>query len=51
MLGKNLRGTFQSDKPVREAALFGIFGRQANVTDGHYVSTGGLASPCPDKQG
>ncbi len=37
MLGKNLREVVASDKPVREAAIFGTFGAQVNVTDGRYV--------------
>jgi arylsulfatase A-like enzyme len=37
MLGKPLRDTIASDKPVREAGLFGIFGGHVNVTDGRYV--------------
>ncbi|NQT58033.1 MAG: sulfatase [Bacteroidetes bacterium] len=35
--GKPLRNTIESDIPVREAALFGIFGEQINITDGRYV--------------
>ena len=37
MLGCNLRNTIASDQPVRDAAIFGIFGGQVNVTDGRYV--------------
>jgi arylsulfatase A-like enzyme len=37
MLGKPLRDTIASDKPVREAGLFGVFGGHVNVTDGRYV--------------
>jgi arylsulfatase A-like enzyme len=35
--GKSLKDTIAHDKPVREAALFGIHGGQINVTDGRYV--------------
>lgn len=37
MQGKSLYETIISDKPVRKAALFGIFGNQINCTDGRYV--------------
>jgi arylsulfatase A-like enzyme len=37
MLGKSLRNTIAQDQPVREGALFGIFGGHVNVTDGRYV--------------
>jgi hypothetical protein len=37
MQGAPLRETVISDKPVRTAALFGIFGGHINVTDGRYV--------------
>ncbi|MEX0775057.1 MAG: sulfatase [Phycisphaeraceae bacterium] len=37
MTGKVLRDTVARDAPVREAALFGVFGGQVNVTDGRYV--------------
>lgn len=43
MLGKPLREAVAADKPVREAALFGLHGAQVNVTDGRYVYMRGPA--------
>ncbi|MHC4220806.1 MAG: sulfatase [Planctomycetota bacterium] len=37
MQGKPLKDVITSDKPVRQAALFGIFGAHVNCTDGRYV--------------
>jgi arylsulfatase A-like enzyme len=37
MQGRPLKETVVSDKPVREAVLFGIHGGQVNVTDGKHV--------------
>lgn len=37
MQGRTLRATVESDEPVREAGLFGMFGAHVNVTDGRYV--------------
>lgn len=37
MLGHNLRDAIANDAPVREAAMFGVFGGPLNVTDGRYV--------------
>lgn len=37
MLGHNLRDTIARDAPVREAAIFGIYGGPINVTDGRHV--------------
>lgn len=37
MQGKPLKETIETDKPVRKAALFGLFGAHVNVTDGRYV--------------
>ena len=37
MLGYDLADTIADDKPVREAAIFGVFGGHVNVTDGRYV--------------
>jgi arylsulfatase A-like enzyme len=37
MLGRPLGETVASDKPVREAGIFGLHGAQVNVTDGRYV--------------
>lgn len=37
MQGKCLRETISHDRPVREAALFGVFGGHVNCTDGSYV--------------
>lgn len=35
--GHSLAATFASDRPVRDAALFGVFSGHVNVTDGRYV--------------
>ncbi len=37
MDGRSLTPIIRDDTPVREAALFGIFGGHVNVTDGRYV--------------
>jgi len=37
MQGKALRNTVNEDKPVHEAALYGVLGGHVNVTDGRYV--------------
>ena len=37
MQGFDLAETIASDRSVREAGLFGIFGGQVNITDGRYV--------------
>lgn len=37
MLGQPLKDAVATDKPVREAGLFGIFGGHVSVTDGRYV--------------
>ena len=37
MNGVSLREVITSDRPVRDGALFGIFGRHVNCTDGRYV--------------
>ena len=37
MQGKSLRDTIAEDAPVRQYALFGMHGRQVNLTDGRYV--------------
>lgn len=44
MQGLPLRRTVADDTPVREAALFGVFGGHANVTDGRWVYMRGPAS-------
>lgn len=44
MLGRPLGGVIAADAPVREAALFGVHGRQVNVTDGRYVYMRGPAA-------
>jgi hypothetical protein len=43
MLGRPLGGAIAADTPVREAALFGVHGRQVNVTDGRFVYMRGPA--------
>jgi arylsulfatase A-like enzyme len=37
MQGKPLSKAVESQAPLREAALFGLFGAHVNCTDGHYV--------------
>ena len=37
MQGRSLTGVIGTDTPVRQAALFGVHGGHANVTDGRYV--------------
>jgi arylsulfatase A-like enzyme len=37
MLGKPLKDAISHNKPVREAALFGLHGAHVNCTDGRYV--------------
>ncbi|ENM5926915.1 sulfatase [Vibrio mimicus] len=37
VMGKDLAEVIANDKSVREAALFGYFGKHVNVTDGRYV--------------
>lgn len=37
MQGKPLRDVIAADRPVRQAALFGLHGGHVNVTDGRYV--------------
>ena len=37
MDGKNLLPVIRDDTPVRDNALFGIYGEQVNITDGRYV--------------
>ncbi|WP_127588991.1 sulfatase [Paenibacillus koleovorans] len=44
MIGKSLAQTIACDKPVREAALFGIHGGHVNCTDGRYVYMRGPAT-------
>ncbi len=44
MTGQPLRDTVAEDRPVREAALFGIHGGHVNCTDGHYIYMRGPAS-------
>ena len=41
--GVPLRETVATDKPVREAGLYGMFGAQVNVTDGRFVYIRGCA--------
>lgn len=35
--GRSLLNMMATDEPVREAALFGMFGAGTNITDGHYT--------------
>ena len=37
MQGHSLRSVIEADEPVREVALYGIFGGHVNLTDGRYV--------------
>ena len=45
MLGAPLRDTIAQDAAVRDAALFGIHGREVNCTDGRYVYIRNSAKP------
>ncbi len=45
MLGQPLKDAVASDKPVRDAGLFGIFGGHVSVTDGRYVYMRASADP------
>lgn len=45
MLGHNLRDTIATDKPIRDAALFGVHGGQVNITDGRYLYYRAAANP------
>jgi arylsulfatase A-like enzyme len=45
MQGVPLRETIAQDKPVRQAALFGLHGGHVNVTDGRYVYMRAPARP------
>jgi arylsulfatase A-like enzyme len=44
MTGKDLSPVIENDQPVRETALFGMFGAQVNITDGRYVYMRGPAN-------
>jgi arylsulfatase A-like enzyme len=44
MLGQSLRGVLESDKPIRETGIFGLFGAHVNITDGRYVYMRGHAT-------
>jgi arylsulfatase A-like enzyme len=44
MQGHPLVSVIEKDEPVRDAALFGIFGSHVNVTDGRYVYMRSCAS-------
>jgi hypothetical protein len=45
MIGQSLRGVIESDSPIRETGIFGLFGAQVNITDGRYVYMRGRATP------
>lgn len=47
MEGRPIRPILEQDEPIREGALFGIFGGQVCCTDGHWVY---MRSPVPDNQ-
>ncbi len=47
MQGKPLKDVMVSDTPVRDYAMWGIFGGQVNITDGHYLL---MKSPKPDNK-
>ncbi len=42
MEGRSLRQVIQQDEPIRQAALFGVFGGHVCVTDGRYVYMRGI---------
>lgn len=43
MQGKPLKNTIEKDEPIRETALFGLFGGHVNCTDGRFVYMRGPA--------
>jgi arylsulfatase A-like enzyme len=45
MQGRSLRTVVTDDRPVRQAALFGIHGGHANVTDGRHVYMRACVTP------
>ena len=45
MFGRDLAACIAADEPVRDAAIFGYFGQQVNVTDGRRVYMRGPAGP------
>ncbi|PTX97498.1 sulfatase [Verrucomicrobia bacterium LW23] len=45
MTGHDLAAVIAEDTPVRDYALFGMFGAQINITDGRYVYMRGNATP------
>ncbi|MBK1877238.1 sulfatase [Pelagicoccus mobilis] len=47
MLGKDLAQVISSDRPVRESAIFGYYGKHVNVTDGRYVYMRGRDDSVP----
>ena len=47
MEGRSVRPILEQDEPVRESALFGIFGGQICCTDGEWVY---MRSPLPENQ-
>ena len=44
MMGRPLAGTVARDEPIRDTALFGVFGGQVNITDGRWVYMRGPAT-------
>lgn len=42
MLGKPVYSVMKEDTPIREVALFGVFGSNINITDGRYVYMKGI---------
>ncbi len=45
MAGKPLRQVLEDDTPIRDSAMFGMFGGHACCTDGRYVYMRGVATP------
>ncbi|MGC9450250.1 MAG: sulfatase [Oceanipulchritudo sp.] len=45
MTGKSLKPVLERDEPVRDTAIFGMFGAQVNISDGRYVYMRGPAEP------
>jgi hypothetical protein len=37
MIGKSLKATIAGDTPIRDTAIFGMFGTHVNITDGRYI--------------
>jgi hypothetical protein len=45
MTGQSITATVADDQPIRDTALFGIFGGQVNITDGRWLYMRGPVTP------